>query len=602
MTKPLRRWVEDKRAAWRASLQWSWRVLVVERVLPHRPRGRMRWFAMLAGTLALPLRAQTVPPSPNPLTQQAQQQRAQDQAQQLQRQQQSSRVSVPGATPPSTSDWHSTTLPAETPCFVLHHLVLQGPHAASFRFAQRYLDRYTGRCVGQLGLQRIVARVSDRILAEGFITTQVKVPAQNLATGTLALTLIPGTLEGFKLAPGSAWINWRSAFPLRPGDLLNLRALEQGLEQIKQVASQDVHMAIEPGDQPGTSVVVLMASRTKPWRVTVTLNNDGFQSTGRDQSQVSLAIDQPLRLNDQLTLSVGHSLDLGAPDGSRSAAFDEKIPWGWWNLDLYANHYGFDQPLLGGTQTFTSSGVANSYGVKLSRVVYRTKNGRTTVQASLDGRDAHNYLDGEEIAVQRRHERSASLGIAQRQYVGASQWDASLTYQHGVPWFHGQWDPSTSNALIPRFDYQMVLADLGVQYPLHWGSQAITLSSSVHAQYSPDRLYAEDDIAIAGPFTVRGFNGDQVLTSNDGYYWRNQATLPLAHSGLALYAGWDYGRVWGADFAYASGHVVSGTFVGLQGAVTSHLQWDVSMGWPLIAPAWYVTTQALVKASVVVTF
>ncbi|WP_158545087.1 ShlB/FhaC/HecB family hemolysin secretion/activation protein [Dyella monticola] len=540
-----------------------------------------------------PVWAQTAPLQVNPLSQQAQD---------LQKQQQAPRVSA-GSLQPSVTSWRVSTLPSEKPCFVVQKLVLEGPHVASFHFAQRYLNRYAGRCVGEQGLRQIVARVSDRILAEGYITTEVKLPQQNLSSGTLKLVVIPGILQGFKLAPDSAPLDWRSAFPLRPGDVLNLRALEQGLEQIKQIASQDVHMNIEPGDQPGTSVVVLTAARTKPWRVTVGANNEGFKSTGRDQGSISLAIDQPLRMNDALTLSVSHSLPLSNDEvGSRNWSLDERIPWGWWNVDAYASSYGFFQQLLGGTQTFRSSGTAQTFGIRVSRVVHRTKNGRTTVQASIDGREADNYIDGTAIAIQHRHTRSVSLGIAQRQYMGAAQLDASITYQHGVPWFNGQWDPSTPNAQIPRFDYQLMLSDVALQWPLHWGTQTLSLSSALHWQYSPDRLYAEDYIGIGGPFTVRGFEGDDVLSAEDGYYSRNQLTLPLSRSGVSLYTGWDYGRVWGPDFAYPRGHVVSGVFVGTQGAVTSHIQWDVSLGWPLIAPAWLPTSEALVKASVQVSF
>ena len=486
---------------------------------------------------------------------------------------------------------------------MLHRLLLEGPHAESFGFAQRYLDQYEGRCVGEAGLRQIVARVSDRILSRGYITTEVKLPAQNLTTGSLKLVLVAGTLQEFRLAPGSTWVDWRSAFPLRSGDLLNLRALEQGLEQIKQVASQDAHMNIEPGDQPGTSVVVLSVTRTKSWRASVTVNNEGYASTGRDQGTIGLTVDQPLRMNDQLTLSIGHSLEANhGHDGSGSGAVDERLPWGWWTVDLYANSYAYYEPLIGGTQSFRSTGEAQTFGVKLSRVVHRTKQGRTTVLVSLNGRQASNDIDGANIAVQNRHTRDISLGLAQRQYVGAAQWDASVTYQHGVPWFGGQWDPSTPNALIPRFDYQIWQGDLAVQWPLHWYSQTLTLSSALHAQYSPDRLYAENYIGIGGPFTVRGFEGDQVLEGEDGYYWRNQITLPLPQSALSLYTGWDYGRVWGPDFAYPRGHIVSGAFIGTQGAFTSHLQWDVSLAFPLVAPAWMPSGHAVVKASLVATF
>jgi len=548
------------------------------------------------GAMLPALHAQTVPPSSAPLVQQAQAQRAQEKDEALKAAQQARRVGLSSAV--SAHAWRDTALPKETPCFVLKHLTLRGPHVGQFGFAQRYLDRYVGRCVGEQGLRTIVARTTDRILSAGYVTSQVRLPVQNLRGGQLNVMLIAGTLEGFRTAAGSAPAHWRSAFPLRPGDVLNLRALEQGLEQMQRVSSQDVHIAIQPGDTPGTSIVMLNGQASKPWHVTVSLNNNGVDSTGRNQGVVSLVLDQPLHMNDVLSLSVGHSLERShGRFGSGNGSLDEQIPWGWWSVDVYASRYAFYQQLTGGPQAFRSSGTAETFGVRLSRVVHRTAHGRTTVQGSVDARDAHNYIDGTEIPIQHRQTRSASLGIAQREYVGASQWDATLTYQHGVPWFGGQWDPGTAGALIPRFDYQAWLADVGVQWPTHWGSQPLLISSAVHAQYSPDRLYAEDEIGIGGPYTVRGFNGDAFLSSEDGYYWRNQLSVPLRGSRVQLYTGWDYGRVWGPDFPYAGGHVLSGAFVGYQDGLGRHLQWNVSLAWPLVRPAWMTGQGPVVQAA-----
>ena len=540
---------------------------------------------LATGVIPCALHAQTAPPSSAPQVQQAQAQRAQEKDKALRASQQAPRVSLQSAK--SVNAWRNTTLPKEAPCFVLRHLTLRGPHVRQFGFAQRYLDRYVGRCVGEQGLRQIVARTTDRILSAGYVTSQVRLPEQNLRGGDLELMLLAGTVERFRTAGGSAPAHWRSAFPLRPGDVLNLRALEQGVEQMQRVSSQDVHIAIQPGDEPGTSIVMLNVQASKPWHVTVSLNNNGVDSTGRDQGAFSVVLDQPLHMNDLFSFSSSHSLEQNdGRFGSRNASVDEQIPWGWWSVDVYASRYAFYQQLTGGTQVFRSSGKAQTYGVRLSRVVHRTAHGRTTIQDSLDARDAQNFIDGTEIPIQRRQTRSASLGVAQREYVGAAQWDATLTYQHGVPWFGGQWDPRTPDALIPRFDYHAWLADVGVQWPTHMGDQPLLISSAVHAQYSPDRLYAEDEIGIGGPYTVRGFNGDAFLSAENGYYWRNQVNLPLPSSRIQLYTGWDYARVWGPDFPYAGGHVLSGAFVGYQDALGTHLQWNLSLAWPLVRPAW----------------
>ncbi|WP_055333874.1 POTRA domain-containing protein, partial [Ralstonia solanacearum] len=72
------------------------------------------------------------------------------------------------------------------------------------------------------------------------------------------------------------------------GDLLNLRDLEQGLEQMKRVASQDVDMQIVPTDVPGMSDVVISVKRAKPWTVVAAVDNSGTRSTGKLQGNLSL--------------------------------------------------------------------------------------------------------------------------------------------------------------------------------------------------------------------------------------------------------------------------------------------------------------------------
>ncbi|MFX6743248.1 POTRA domain-containing protein, partial [Acinetobacter baumannii] len=82
------------------------------------------------------------------------------------------------------------------------------------------------------------------------------------------------------------WGTWRSAFPTRSGDLLNLRDLEQGLEQMKRVASQDVDMQVVPTATPGVSDVVIAVKRSKRWTVVASVDDSGSRSTGKRQGNV----------------------------------------------------------------------------------------------------------------------------------------------------------------------------------------------------------------------------------------------------------------------------------------------------------------------------
>jgi hemolysin activation/secretion protein len=60
-----------------------------------------------------------------------------------------------------------------------------------------------------------------------------------------------------------------------------MRDLEQGLEQMKRVASQDVDMKIEPTDTSRESDVVVSVRRAKPWTFVASVDNSGTESDGQ---------------------------------------------------------------------------------------------------------------------------------------------------------------------------------------------------------------------------------------------------------------------------------------------------------------------------------
>ena len=57
-----------------------------------------------------------------------------------------------------------------------------------------------------------------------------------------------GRLHKIIYGKDSAVILWKNAFPIKEGNILNIRRLEQGLEQMKCVSSLDVSMKLLPAD------------------------------------------------------------------------------------------------------------------------------------------------------------------------------------------------------------------------------------------------------------------------------------------------------------------------------------------------------------------
>ena len=85
-------------------------------------------------------------------------------------------------------------------------------------------------------------------------------PEQNLLFGELRLVLQLGYINAVRFAEESDMLYWKNLFPFRKGDILNVRDIEQGIEQAKRLPSQDISVQLLPSDQPQRTDVVLTRS------------------------------------------------------------------------------------------------------------------------------------------------------------------------------------------------------------------------------------------------------------------------------------------------------------------------------------------------------
>ena len=539
-----------------------------------------RWLTMAGVAVMSPTVAaqDQIPPSATTLDEQQQRERTQRQAQQRQSRSQAPDIRLEQE---AASRFRNLALPEEADCVALHSIRLVGEHAPDFWFVQRYLSQYAGRCVGHEGISLIVRRAGDLIIDRGYVTTRVGLGAQDLSNGVLTITLVPGMIRAIRMADGSASDSWRWALPMRAGDLLNLRDIEQGLEQMKRVPSQDVAIDIASAEGVGQSDLVITVKHSKPWRVVATLDDSGADATGMYQAGLNLGIDNPLRANDLLSLGVTHDV-LNSP-GRSTQGFNSSysIPRGNWLLTASVYGYRYHQTVEGSAQTFTSSGTSRSVDLVAQRLLHRDRNSKTTAELHVGKRWAHSYIEDVELDSQRRDMSMLEAAIAHRRYVGNAQLDLRVAERFGVPWFGGQRDPADHRSGDPTFRYHLTTLDASLNLPFALGGQPVQWTSEFHGQYSDNHLYGSEYISVGGRYTVRGFDGDQTLAAAKGWYWRNTLSLPVGSWPLVFYAGIDAGRVSGPGTEYIPGNTtLSGGFFGLRGTYRQ-LSWDVFGGKPL---------------------
>lgn len=147
--------------------------------------------------------------------------------------------------------------------------------------------------MGARGVEILASLLTRKLVNAGYVTSHVSVPDQDLSKGTLTFAIIPGTIEDIRFVDPKTRGTWRNAFPTGVGSVLNLRALEQGLEQMKRVPNQDVTMELLPGAKQNTSIVEIRVSRGKSWSFGVSADDGGMESTGKREYSVNLSLYNP---------------------------------------------------------------------------------------------------------------------------------------------------------------------------------------------------------------------------------------------------------------------------------------------------------------------
>jgi len=500
-------------------------------------------------------------------------------------------------------------LPAESPCFVIKTIKLSGKRADRFAGITAKLDKAIGRCVGVKGLAMIASALDQALVERGYVTSRVSLPAQNLRDGELEIVLQPGLIGAIRIedAPqASAWGTWRNAMPSASGELLNIRDIEQGLEQMKRLTRQQVATRIEPGALPDTSTVVIerrQADLLGRLHGGVSLDNGGSKALGRGNAALNAAMDNPAGWNDLVNLSLSSNLSQPTKEHrSQSAALFYSIPYGYHLFSVFASSSRFGQYVQGTTTRFLSSGSSQSVEGKWGYTAWRTASTKTGASLSLSSRRSRSFLDDVELVVQRRRVTNIEAALTHKQLYAKATLDIELAHRRGVGWNGAQEDLPFATAGGATVRPRITTLSAEFSLPFRWLATDLRYDSRLRLQTTPDMTLSIDQFAIGSRGSVRGFDGDTVLQAERGFYWRNELAAGSAW-GQALgvqwlpYAALDLGAVSGPSAEFLTGRRLAGAALGLRAAYKT-FNADLALAFPILQPANFPRTGSNIYLSV----
>ncbi|AIZ79506.1 ShlB/FhaC/HecB family hemolysin secretion/activation protein [Actinobacillus equuli] len=500
----------------------------------------------------------------------------------------------------------------ESPCYPIHRISLIDYSAEELNQASQFqwafnkavadLKLTLPHCLGGEGLGILMKQTQNNIIEKGYVTTRVVAQEQDLRSGNLVLTVIAGKVRHTLVADGGIVprftpLHALTGLTFEKGDILNVRDIEQSLENLKRVPTADANIEILPsegeGSQVGESDLKISYAQAIPFRLNLGLEDSGSTSTGKWQASATLSWDNIFSANDLFYTSFTHSIKRHSDDkgkrASRNLSFYYSIPFGYWQLTANHSSNRYHQQVFGAFENYLYAGESENDKLTLSRVLYRDAVRKTTLSGGFWSRSSKNFVDNAEVEVQRRRMAGWEAGIAHKEYLSNATLEMDMHFKRGtgvrgtISAPEEAYNEGTSRPKI-------ITASIDYKKPFELEGQAWQFHTSVNAQWNKTPLIAQDRMSIGGRHSVRGFDGELSLSGERGWYWRNELSWNVGNRGHWFYWGLDGGRVSGLDGNSRLGHHLMGTVIGLRGGWKG-FYYDYFVGRPMRHPEGFRTSK-----------
>jgi hemolysin activation/secretion protein len=493
------------------------------------------------------------------------------------------------------------------PTFAVKRIELQTPDGKPFDpprgISTKQLDVIVKSFVDhELGSHRInvlLKRITDVFIERGYVTTRALLGPQNLATGTLKITIQLGVIEAFTVtgkpihrlkagesSAGGGWFTdagYENAFPTSSGDPLRLSDIDQGVAQINRLRRNQATVQILPGQNPGESVVDIGNKPGDRLYYTLGVDNYGSSATGVTRYRAGVEADNLLGLQESLSLNFLDSLDSNAIVGSFAVPFGRHT----FSYTISDSEY---QQLIGTT--------ALEYGRTLSHIfgwnylVSRSVSDITSVDATVSWRRTDREVNGIDLDPQRVAVFRLGGSWLHKFVMNDAQGNFTLNggVSQGLPWFGANHDPHGITRDEAHSQFTKVDATAAFTLPLpKIGRALLAYRGVLGGQYTNMALFGSEQLYLGGMDTIRGFRSGEIA-GDRGFYSRNELAWVNAPA-------WKDGRIEPyvfVDAGKASLVAIPGfpTLAGAGGGLRVQWQWhkqslsgELLVGRALVQPA-----------------
>lgn len=434
-----------------------------------------------------------------------------------------------------------------------------------------------GREVSIKELFDTVAAINELYKARGCATCQAFLPPQKVEGGVVEVRLVEGTLGTASVA-GAGYI--REGFILdrihaKPGEVLDLKALEKDLAFINNTNDFKTAASLKPGAAFGTVDAVIRTQEPPRFGLTLFGDNAGRDETGRNRTGLIFNARSVFGVSDPLTISASGS------DGALAGSVGYSLPVNRWGTRIGAQYDSSAIDIRSGPfAALDITGTASNAGLTLTQPLIAENQLRLNVFGGYNTKDSITKFAGSPIT--RADTRTFSLGFDAQRFTGQGFWYTRQVVTSGTTSYAGDSDFIKYNAdALWTESYR--------------GGVSTVVRGSFQLSNEP-RLPTFEQFFLGGMATVRGYP-EGLLIGARGYFVSAELQFPLWRAGAPAagtapggdrlrgvvfldHGGVIPGGVTGANFDWGDTLTSAGT--GLLYNFSRYLNGRVMLGFPLV--------------------
>lgn len=460
------------------------------------------------------------PPGTNPATIQNQQQQLQKYYQQR-GQEPAAPVNPVISTPPSAS----TSVNASGLSFILRDVEFGQSAFLTKTELEAVAKPYLGKPVDFADLQRMLEAVNKLYAAKDIVTARAILPPQKVQGGVLHIELVEGHLGKLRVKGNrhtrSSYIEQR--VPLPSGTLVDATVLERDLVFFNRTNDVQLQGLLQPGAAAGLTNVLILAREPSRAGVSVFADNNGVDSTGRNEIGATLNYRDLLGITDRLDAYVVKSR--GNTDGYLSYSLPVDADDGRLGVNYSRNQINI---INGPYQSLDITGHSWTGGLNFSQPLVATQDWLFSAAGSLS--KIHSVTEASGQGISTSNLDAAAIGFSLENTTANHIWSTTQTL-------------TRLRSTAPTRDYFSFYNG-----NLTWVQKLATpysLLMNFGWQYThADNLPAAELFQIGGAGSVRGYERG-VLSGPRGFYGQFEFHRQFAPQ-LDAYVFMDYGRVFAA--------------------------------------------------------